>query len=266
VKKWTDSEILEFFKTMPSGERLRRCRLGNPTVSELVHFVKDNGRSWLRDSTMEIGIGVIQACNRSARFRVLGYGSYLWSACQPVNGMFFDEHFLDNVRQDYLDSEGKVEKIVFPICSALHWFAVCISFTEQCFWYAEGFNRKDPPSELASLLNRFLEVKLHIHTTPWKCVRWTAPIQEDSHSCGPIALSVIERWYSKGDIEQWGQRTPHENRLRYVRLAMQFHMGLDNTVEAKEGEGKQEQLRETTEEEGSTTTEEVSTLLLPSLT
>jgi len=249
LKRQTNIKILEFFRTVPSGDRLKRCHVGSPLVGHLTEFVKDDGRSWLTDSSMELGISLIQAYRAASHLPVLSYSCYFWEALLRPDELP-SRAFLDDVRQTYLDYHTTIEKIMFPVCHSSHWYAVCISFSQQRILYAEGYNKRAPPPELASALNKFLQT-LNILTTPWRCVRWTAPQQDqgDSNNCGPIALSVMERWCSGSKRDQWSRRSPLNNRLRYIRLAIALHNGVDyEEDEEEEQEGEEEEEEE--EDEG----------------
>ena len=190
---------------------------------------------------MEIGLSVIQATNSRSQRSVLVYGQQFWFACTKSIQENTTDAFLVNVVAEYW--LGGIEKIMFPVVFRHHWFAICLSFTTCEILFAEGFNAREPPTELCERMLWFLGI-LGVETRGWRVVREKAPQQCDGWNCGPIALSVMERWYS-GKRSEMGDWCAEEERIRYVRRAveMYYRSGIDEVpgdgdTEEKLGEDK----------------------------
>ena len=189
---------------------------------DLFEFV---GRTWLSETSMEHALDVIKADHGQAWGRVLLYKPWFWWACQQTYQKNALDPYLQIVKDDYKMVQTTLEVICFPLCHEGHWYVVSISLKDQEIQVADGLTRS-PPVALVRTIKHFLSQHLNITIDRWgkEYTRISSPQQVDGHSCGPVALAVIESLYSACNYVDWNAADEVAHRIQWIRRCINLHV------------------------------------------
>jgi len=205
-----DVQILRFFDTHPYNECLVGFRLQEATVRTLCAFRRT---TWLHNSAVDHGLDVIRHSHPHLSNRILLAGCDFWDDLLP--------HFLEHphrppvlaeiprVVDEYITQRNTIELLCFPLLYKRHWFAVFVSFVDLRIRFAEGMGL-DPHPDLVPAILFFLDQYLKLDTSMWPSPksspkRSPSPKQPDGHSCGILALTLLEQQYTgtSFDYPKW---------------------------------------------------------------
>ena len=98
-------------------------------------------------------------------------------------------------KQEFRQCQDNLQIIYFPFCHNSHWYVRIINLLERHIGIAEGLGRS-PPIRFVQTLKFLLGDILKKDLSEWKDKKWLrykCSQQQDSTSCGVIALSFIQK-------------------------------------------------------------------------
>jgi hypothetical protein len=218
----------ELLKTPLLGYRIAT----NLSVGSLVRFM---GSNWRNDLCMEAGLDVLRdILSDEGSRKVLLQPPSFWEGCErtfedkSVSAMLsLFQRELDAVRHT-------VEVVYFPFVYAEHWYLAGILFISKEILLGDSLLFGPPPDFVRTLLY-FLEKCLGQDPKEWRCVGIPFPRQRDGHSCGVVALTVLEALLSEAAFcsitsrpERWTPQRESEIRMDWLRRIIERHRIFSN--------------------------------------
>ncbi len=208
---------------------------GERKLSDLVCLMQP--REWLTETALEIYLDVILTTQNTPDSDVILEVPQLGRTCYDTTSPDFHTRvsgYLNRVKKSFQDSPTPIDKLCFPYGDGMHWWCICVSFNNKEILIGDGLNSNLPRSMRSGMNKVFLD-HLGIDISHWPEIRVPVRQQNDSFSCGLVALALIECIYTGDDFNQmiWSPEDPGRHRKDWLTRCVQLHQ---NTIASSQRE------------------------------
>jgi hypothetical protein len=194
-------------------------------LSHLVCLMHSN--EWLTETAMEICLDIILTAHDTSASGVMLEVPLLGRACYDAALPDFHRRvsgYLEKVGRSFHDSPSPIDKLCFPYGDGMHWWCICLSFSDQKILFGDGLSL-NLPRHLRPGMNKVFSEHLGIDISSWTEIRIPIRRQMDSSSCGLVALALIECVCAGHGFDNmdWSPEDPDQHRKMWLTRAIELH-------------------------------------------